>query len=209
MKKQKKKKRDINLINEEKWNKKFLQLTKFKNKKGTCAVPRHHDVSLYSWINNQRTNRKNGTLSERRYKKLKEINFWDDRPDAVNAASQNLIETKTTTPKQKEETQHPCGYAVGQFIIIKETAELKDVLMGFILARVHNENLVNGKLAVQIFERECTDNILRIWRCPKVSHIHYTSPNQILLSVDVCELVGDRVYMHLPQYESIGIVNGI
>lgn len=65
---------------EEKWMEHFLELSRYKEKYGHCNVP-YGDKrfkSLGYWVSDQRSNRKNGKLSESRMEKLDSIGFeWD------------------------------------------------------------------------------------------------------------------------------------
>ncbi|KAL7535599.1 hypothetical protein ACHAXR_006598 [Thalassiosira sp. AJA248-18] len=80
------------LVDQQKWDRHFVDLQSYKNRNGHCDVP-HHSTdypSLGSWVCNQRTRRK--VLSDERTRRLEEIGFrwgmskkesdqrkWDER----------------------------------------------------------------------------------------------------------------------------------
>jgi hypothetical protein len=66
---------DARFANENaKWNRRFMELVKYKEKNGHCNVPRRNG-SFGEWINHQRTSFTSKKLKEDRYEKLVGIGF--------------------------------------------------------------------------------------------------------------------------------------
>lgn len=61
-------------VHEKKWDKKYMEMKKFKKKHGHCKVPSDH--SLYTWALEQRHKEMNSTLTKRRYHKLDKLSFF-------------------------------------------------------------------------------------------------------------------------------------
>ena len=80
-----------------KWEDKFSALVKYKEAYGDCNVPQSwiENPKLGAWIGNQRQTRKQGTLSDERVRRLKEIGFiWESNEAAWEEKFSNLIKYK-------------------------------------------------------------------------------------------------------------------
>ncbi|SMQ86975.1 Superfamily II DNA or RNA helicase [Bacillus sp. OV166] len=89
---------DLKKINlEEQWEEKYQELLAFKEKHGHCSVPQgfKENPSLASWISNQRTYYKTGTLSQERVERLNELGFiWEAFENQWEKNFQQLISFK-------------------------------------------------------------------------------------------------------------------
>ncbi|MGI8967035.1 MAG: helicase associated domain-containing protein, partial [Limisphaerales bacterium] len=66
------------------WEEMFEVLVRYKTKHGDCNVPKDwlENRQLGTWVNEQRTGKKDGTLTDQRFQKLENIGFVWDVPDA-------------------------------------------------------------------------------------------------------------------------------
>ena len=74
---------------EEKWDRRYQELTAFRDEHGHCNVSRNSHHVLGSWVYNQRLSLRNGTLAEARTARLEALGFvWEvcrGRPPSVAA----------------------------------------------------------------------------------------------------------------------------
>jgi hypothetical protein len=76
--------------NDKLWQKQYVHLVKFKQKKGHCVVPYKYeqDKSLGMWVSHQRSFHNNNKLRLDRKELLDQIGFaWNARARAVNCSS--------------------------------------------------------------------------------------------------------------------------
>lgn len=77
------------------WEEKFCELLSYKAENGDVNVPRYESSGLGAWVSNQRNNKKSGTLSKDRIRRLIDIGFeWDTQDAQWESAFNKLREYK-------------------------------------------------------------------------------------------------------------------
>ena len=76
------------------WNEMYVRMKEYKDLHSDCYVPQNHtDATLYSWVEEQRTNHER--LTEHQRNALNEIDFdWDPHETEWCAMYERLVEYK-------------------------------------------------------------------------------------------------------------------